>query len=55
MTRYIPKEIGILQSSALCPITPLNCKMKWLTGVWKECCAWTICLILWFPVTKKVS
>ena len=37
MTRCIPKEARILASDSLRPITLLNCKMKWLTGVLKLC------------------
>ena len=37
MTRCIPKEAGIPASDSLRPITLLNCKMKWLTGVVKLC------------------
>ena len=37
MTRCIPKEARIPASDSLRPITLLNCKIKWLTGVLKLC------------------
>ena len=37
MTRHIPKDNGIPQSSAVRPIKLLTSRMKWLIGVLKLC------------------